>query len=138
MARKDIVTPEGAIFVNNSTMKAELVWYSHAFVGKDGWNDTYSETQRFVDSEIIRLCEPFTPLLTGMLIKSVQLGSKIGSGWLTWIAPYAKAQYYMARRNPSQTGPLRSGFWFDRMKQIYKKDIIKGARKIMRKRKGKK
>jgi hypothetical protein len=123
-----ITTRRGKISVKNSSLKAELVW-------NEGYPDNtrpFTEAQKFVDNEVLRLCEPFIPLKTGTLIKSGILGTVVGSGTVSWIAPYAAAQYYMVRVNPSQTGPLRGPYWFERMKQVFWKGIIAGARKIIR------
>jgi len=128
MARKPIriETPRGAVY-HDENMKAVLEWNTN-FQPK--WQRRYSEAQKFVDSEVLRLCEPYTPLLTGMMIKSGDLGTEIGSGTVQWIAPYSRAQYYMKRKNPSTTGPLRGPYWFERMKQVYKNQILSGARRI--------
>jgi hypothetical protein len=120
-----IETPRGKIFTGKGG-KAELTWNT-GFKAK--WNSQYSRAQRFVDSEILRLSEPFTPMDTGMLIKSGQLGTDVGSGEVKWIAPYAKAQYYSPRPVGSQTGPLRGPQWFERMKAAYKEQILQGARR---------
>lgn len=94
------------------------------------WQRRFSKAQVFVDSEVLRLSEKYTPLLTGVLIKSGILGTTIGSGLIQWIAPYARFQYYSPRKPGSQTGPLRGPFWFERMKQVSGKRIILGAKKI--------
>jgi hypothetical protein len=122
-----IDTPRGTIVVGEN-MKAELVWKTN-FRGR--WQKRFSAAQKFVDSEVLRLCEPYTPLLTGMLILSGQLGTFIGSGTVSWIAPYAIYQYYMPREIGTQTGPLRGPFWFERMKTVHKHEIVQGARKIV-------
>ena len=93
------------------------------------WSEKYSAAQKHVDSEVLRLSEPFTPLLTGTLIKSGSLGTDIGSGEVQWVAPYARAQYYAKRKPGSQTGPLRGPQWFQRMKAIYGQQIVDGAKK---------
>jgi len=121
-----IKTPRGQVFVGKGG-KAQLTWDTN-FAPK--WNGNYTRAQRFVDSEILRLSEPFTPLQTGMLIKSGSLGTDVGSGEVKWIAPYARAQYYSPRKAGSETGPLRGGFWFERMKALYKKVILDGARRL--------
>lgn len=121
-----IDTPRGAVY-HDVNMKAVLEWDTN-FQPK--WQRRYSDAQKFVDSEVLRLCEPYTPLLTGMMIKSGDLGTEIGSGTVQWIAPYSRAQYYMKRKNPSTTGPLRGPYWFERMKQVHKNQILSGARKI--------
>jgi hypothetical protein len=121
-----IETPRGSIVIG-SNGKAELKW-STTFQPK--WQHRYTDAQRYVDSEVIRLSEPFTPMLTGMLIKSATLGSEIGSGTVKWIAPYARRQFYAARKPGSQTGPLRGPFWFQRMKSAHGRQILEGARRI--------
>lgn len=90
----------------------------------------YSQAQRFVDSEVLRLSEPYIPLLTGTLIKSGILGTTIGSGLVQWIVPYARPQYYSPRPPGSLTGPLRGPYWFERMKEVRGREIIRGARRI--------
>ncbi|HLV44344.1 MAG TPA: minor capsid protein [Aggregatilineales bacterium] len=122
-----IETPRGHIEVTKGG-KAELVWHTQRFAGV--WQKRYTRAQMFVDSEILRLSEPFTPLQTGMLIKSGQLGTEIGSGKVQWIAPYAKRQYYHPRKPGSETGPLRGPYWFERMKKAHGQSIVRGAKKI--------
>ena len=60
--------------------------------------------QKFIDSECIRLMKPYTPMLSGVLIKSATLGSTIGSGEIVQIAPYARYQYYGKLMVSSITG----------------------------------
>lgn len=126
MTAPSIITPRGAIVVGKSG-KAKLEWNT-TFQKK--WQGRYSAAQAFVDSEVLRLSEPFIPLLTSMLIKSGILGTDIGSGTVEWIAPYAKAQYYSKRKPGSQTGPLRGPQWFERMKAVNRNRIVAGARRI--------
>ncbi len=140
-----IQTPRGQILVDNETMKAELVFYTDSFTGKvrggpgpgtggaQSWQGAFHQAQWFVDNEVLRLSEPFIPLKTGTMIKSGILGTEVGSGLVSWIAPYSVYQYYMTnRKTKSETGPLRGSFWFERMKQLYRKAILRGARKIIR------
>lgn len=126
----EIKVPKNVKFTKNG-VKAELVFNTRKFVGDKGsWQDKYSEAQRFIDSEVLRLCEPYTPLLTGTMIKSGTLGTDIGSGEVKWIAPYSRKQYYSPRPAGSKTGPLRGPFWFERMKQVHKAAIVAGAKAI--------
>jgi hypothetical protein len=126
MTRPTIETPRGQIFVNKNN-KAQLVWNTHF---RPKWQNRYSRAQKYVDSEVLRLSEPFTPLLTGMMIKSGTLGTDIGSGTVQWIAPYSRKQYYSTRPPGSKTGPLRGPFWFQRMKEVHKAAILAGARNL--------
>mgnify|MGYP001327167375 CR=1 FL=1 len=125
--RNPIVTPRGKVLLNNKTMKAELVWNSG--FGNE-WEGRYQNAQKYVDSEVLRLSEPYIPLQTGMLIKSGILGTDIGSGEVSWIAPYARAQYYMKRKPGSETGFLRGPKWFERMKAVSGEGIIRKARRL--------
>ena len=126
MAYPVIKTPRGTIAVGPN-MTATLEWNPN-FQPKR--QKDFSAAQKHVDSEIIRLCEPYTPLRTGMLIKSNILGTEIGSGLVQWIAPYARPQYYGTRKPGSETGPLRGPKWFERMKQVHGQTIISGGKRI--------
>ncbi len=122
-----IETPRGAVIAGPNG-KAELK-FNPNFGAKQ--TQKYSRVQKFIDSEVLRQSEPFTPLLTSMLIKSGILGTDVGSGTVSWIAPYAKRQYYKGRRpGTQQAGPLRGRFWFERMKAVRGETIIKGAKKL--------
>ncbi len=122
-----IETPRGAVILN-AQGKAELKFKSNF---SSRWTKKYTAAQKFVDSEVLRYSEPFTPLLTGTLIKSGILGTVIGSGTVSWITPYAKRQYYRGRRpGTQQAGPLRGRFWFERMKAVRGATIVKGAKKF--------
>jgi len=126
MSAPVIETPQGKIIIG-ANGKAELKFNAN-FAPK--WTRRYSQAQTFVDSEVLRLCEPFIPLLTGTLIKTGILGTDVGSGKVQWIAPYARSQYYSRRKVGSQTGGARGPHWFERMKALHGKTIITGARKI--------
>lgn len=145
MAKYPVIkTPRGKILVNEKTMKAKLTFYTDQFEGGGrgykgarSWQGTFNEAQWFVDNEVLRLCEPYIPIKTGMLILSGVLGTDVGSGVVSWIAPYAAYQYYMTNRKTLTTpGPLRGSFWFERMKQTYKDQILRGARRIFRDNRG--
>ena len=123
---KEIRTPRGVVYIGPNG-KAELKFNSN--FGKK-WTKRFSDAQVFVDSEILRLSEPYTPLLTGMMIKSGTLGTEVGSGFVKWIAPYSRKQYYLKRKVGTQTGPLRGPFWFARMKAVSGQHIIAGAKRI--------
>jgi hypothetical protein len=130
-----IETPHGSI-INSPTMKATLTWNPAMFSGPGGgtggaqsWQGRFSAAQWFVDNEVLRLCEPYVPLRTGMLVMSGILGTNVGEGVVSWIAPYAHAQYYGKRAPGSETGPLRGPQWFERMKAVSGPTIIAGARR---------
>jgi hypothetical protein len=126
MTAPKIETPRGTI-VQTANGQAELT-FNPNFVDK--WQGQYTEAQKFVDTEVLRLSEPYVPLLTSMLIKSGILGTNVGSGTVQWIAPYARRQYYSKRIPGSLTGPLRGPFWFERMKAVSGEEIIRLAREL--------
>ena len=110
--------------------------------------------QKFIDSECIRLMAPYTPYRNGMLEESATLGTKIGSGEINQISPYARFQYYGKVMVSPITGspwaakgekkiltdrdlqygtskhPLAGKMWFDRMVVDHKGEILEGARKV--------
>lgn len=85
--------------------------------------------QKFVDSEVIRHMDSYTPFKSGALKSSPQGQSTIGSGKITQQTPYAKRLYYNPQYNFNEA-PRRGGKWFERMKQNHKSDILKGAAQI--------
>ena len=110
--------------------------------------------QKFIDQETIRLMTPYTPFRAGILEKGATLGTKIGSGEINQISPYARFQYYGKVMVSSVTGspwarygekkvltdrdlvhdksihPMAGPFWFARMKADKKDEILAGARKV--------
>ena len=121
---------------------------------KDRGLEDMGSTQKFIDSECIRLMAPYTPYRNGMLEESATLGTKIGSGEINQISPYARFQYYGKVMVSPITGspwaakgekkvltdrdlqydasnhPLAGKMWFDRMVADHKDDILNGARKV--------
>lgn len=117
------------------------------------WNERYARAQKYVDSEVIRLCGPYVPFETGTLQRSALIATTIGSGEVIWNAPYAKYLYYgnlmvspttgsswakkgerkvLTGRSLNYNGaPKRGKLWFERMKADHKQDILNGARRIV-------
>lgn len=149
---KRIDTPQGSIIVTkgNKGISSRLKW-NEGFKGK--WQGKIDNAQKFVDSECIRRMDKYTPMLSGMLIKSATLGTKIGTGKIQQIAPYAKYQYYGKLMVSSKTGsswskgekkiltdrnlnynnsvhPLAGAFWFERMKRDHLESILQGAKRM--------
>ena len=87
------------------------------------------KTQKFIDSEVIRRMDPYTPFRSGQLKRSPTGATKIGSGKVVSQTPYAKRLYY----NPQyhfEGAPMRGGKWFERMKADHRDSILRGAIKI--------
>lgn len=132
-------------------LNVNLVW-SQTF-GKDR-TARFSLVQKFVDSECIRRMVPYTPARNNVLYKSPTLGTKIGSGEILYLNPYARYQYYGKLMVSSVTGssyaargekkvltekdleydkarhPRATSFWFEHMKAQEGEAILRGAARI--------
>lgn len=126
--------PDGWVFKTDKG-KAELKW-NPQFSSK--WNEKYEEAQIWLDEKILDDCEPFVPFRTGMLVLSGQLGTVAGDGIVQWQIPYAKYQYYgkvmvgIPRRVTDRDlvyhgGGSRGSFWFERAKELWLDDWVKGV-----------
>ena len=134
----EIKSPRGTVIKTGKTT-CRLTW--NPGLAPEA-NARYSRAQKFVDSEVLRHSTPYTPMRSSMLIKSGTLGTKIGSGLVQWIAPYARYQYYgkvmvgpapkvLTERPLTYNGaPQRGAYWFERMKADKGSTIIAGAKKI--------
>ena len=120
-----IETPRGCI-IKNDKNKAELQW-NEAF--SKNRTQGFNRVQVFIDNEVLRLCDPYVPKDTGMLIKSGILGTVVGSGEVIYQAPYARNQYYTnsGNGNHNKSG-LRGPFWFERMKADNKKKLFEDVK----------
>lgn len=148
--------PERIKQPKNESIKLEkaqlnLVWSQN--FGADR-TERFESAQKFVDSECIRFMVPYTPMLNGILMKSPVLGTKIGSGHIYYLNPYARYQYYGKLMVSSITGsafasmgekkvltgtdlnhqksrhPQAGPVWFDRMKSEKASQILRGAAKL--------
>lgn len=131
MANRSIIvkTPRGALVQNKTDHGKTVVrleWNENFGAQR---TEDFSQAQKYVDSEVLRLSAPYMPIQTGMLIKSGQLGTVIGSGEVNWIAPYAAPQYYRTARSRPYDAH-RGAYWFERMKADHKSEIIDGAKRI--------
>lgn len=82
------------------------------------------KAQKFLDSEILWKCDPYIPFKTGMLRGSGILGTKVGSGRIRWIAPYAKRQYYKGLASGK-----RGRWWLKRAMTAHGEEIIRSTQK---------
>lgn len=131
----EIQTPRGTIVHRTSrrgAITAEFRFnrgFGHEMSGR------FSRAQKFVDSEVLRRCDPRVPFRTGMLKKSGILGTVVGSGLVRYNAPYARRNYYENRGNGIEgknKGGKRGKLWFEDMKKEDRADILRGAQRIAR------
>lgn len=119
-----IDSPRGTLMQFDG-IRVELKWNS-GVSGK--WGGEFSKAQQIVDSECLRYCSRLVPFRTGFLEKSGILGTKIGSGEVRYIAPYAHRQYYFTATSRPYDGQ-RGAKWFERMKAAHRDDILAAAGK---------
>lgn len=103
----------------------------------DNAEKRFEKTQKYIDSEVLRLSEPYVPFRNGKLIESGTSGTVIGSGVVEYTAPYAKEQYYTnAGRGidglnaANGNKGMRGKEFFERMKADHGDEILEGAKKI--------
>lgn len=107
--------------------KFELRLDTEKAIKKRGLNEN-GRVQEYIDFECLRLCEPMVPKDSSTLIQSGRINSQMGSGQIKYNTPYARRWYYMPAN--FQEAPERGNYWFERMKQRYRKQILAGAKKI--------
>jgi hypothetical protein len=108
--------------------KAQLIWNDEFATNR---TKGFERVQVYVDNKVLRKCDPYVPMDTGTLKKSGILGTVVGSGEVVYNAPYARKQYYTNKGNGNHNkSGLRGSYWFERMKNDHKRDILDGARKI--------
>lgn len=86
--------------------------------------------QKYIDSEVIRYCDPLVPMMTGTLKHSATTETVIGTGIVKYGTPYGRNNYYNNRGNGTEglnRGGHRGRLWFERMKTQHGADILRGA-----------
>jgi hypothetical protein len=109
------------------------VKFTFEIYGSANRKDEFKKVQEYVDNEVLRKCDPYVPMDTGTLKKSGILGTVVGSGEVVYNAPYARKQYYTNKGNGNHNkSGLRGSYWFERMKSDHKRDILDGAKNILK------
>lgn len=94
--------------------------------------ETRGKVQQSIDSEVLRLTDPYVPMDSGKLKQSGTQHTKIGSGEVIYRTPYARKQYHTNKGNG-----LRGRQWFERSKADNRDSILNGACKVAGARGGK-
>ena len=142
--------------IRQQKIEVNLAW--NKVFGKEQ-TDRFNDTQKFVDSECIRLMVKYTPARNNILYKAATLGTKIGSGHIYYNSPYARYLYYGVVYGPNfpifEQGQLVGFYsppsksptgremqydtarhsqaqklWFEVMKTNHKQQILRGAAAI--------
>ena len=126
----NITTPKGRVYQYKDKageVKVQIEW-NKGF--GDDWTDHLNTVQAQFDMEVLRLTDPYVPMQTGMLRRSAQLASNIGSGELVWNTPYAAEQYYHTSKSRGYS-PTAGAYWGDRMKADNLTHLANFARKAV-------
>lgn len=92
----------------------------------------HEAAQVFLDSEVMRTTEPYVPMDTGTLARSVQLATKPGSGQVLYDTPYAKKLYYGLNMDfATDKHPKATAKWLEASKSVHLKDWVVGVKKIL-------
>lgn len=127
-------TPKGELVkvkTKSGNVKMEIRW-AEGFGPK--MTEKIQDVQAYVDSQVLRLSEPYIPKDTGILKQSGIMNTQIGTGQVKYRTPYARRWYYMPARFEQGSGSGmnsigRGNYWFHRMKREYLQRILQGARK---------
>lgn len=91
----------------------------------------FQKAQEFVDSEVLKDCDPYVPMRSGNLVRSGQRGTSIGSGQVVYNAPHAGPQYHAYPNKSKSKHPQATMEWFEAAKAVNKEKWIKGAQRIV-------
>ena len=94
----------------------------------------YQAAQKWLDNEVLKDSEPYVPFDTGMLARSGQTGTQLGSGDIVYSAPYAKRLYYgKGMHFNTHAHPQASAQWFEKAKAVRGKNWVEGAERVLKK-----
>lgn len=85
--------------------------------------------QKFLDSEVIRLSDPYCPFRIGTLKNSAPINTVIGMGEVVYATPYARRLWYHPEYN-FNGAPMRGAYWAQRMWADHGNQITKGTAQI--------
>lgn len=85
-----------------------------------------SPAQKFVDSEFIRLTDPYVPFRTGATKDSAINNTVIGNGLITYATPYVRRIWSHPELN-FNGAPMRGAYWGQRSWADHGDEIIRGA-----------
>lgn len=91
------------------------------------------KVQKYIDSEVLRCCDSYVPMMTGRLKESGTTSTVIGSGRVHYDTPYARKNYYENAGRGTEglkRGGKRGRLWFERMKPDHLPGILRGVKKI--------
>ena len=97
--------------------------------------DNIVRAQKYLDNAVLKDTDPYVPMRTGVLKKSGVLGTRIGSGLVEYVAPYAWKCYYGVHiRFSKSRHPLAQAKWFEASKAVNKNKWLEQVRSFARRR----
>lgn len=90
----------------------------------------FYKAQCMVDSECLRTIEPFMPIQTGMMIRSGQLHTIIGSGKIVQRTPYVLKQFFDTSSTRAYDA-MRGSHWWPRWKNVHGSRVKRIAQKVL-------
>ena len=104
----------------------KLVLDTKEVIGR--FDPKYAQAQKWIDNEVLKDSSPYVPMRTGDLMRSGIAGTKLGSGKVNYVMPYAKAMYYGLKfRFSKDKHPQACAQWFEVSKAVHLNDWIKGV-----------
>ena len=123
-----IITSRGTL-LTNARGDAVIEWRD----GVRRMEQRYNSIQKFIDNTVVRHMNPYVPMRTGILAKSVILGSRMGSGELVFVAPYSRRAYYSVNMRFSKSRHrLAQAKWAEGMKAARMPQIEREVRDYSR------
>lgn len=93
--------------------------------------ENIERAQKYLDSQVLKDTDKYVPMRTGILVRSGVLGTRIGSGEIQYISPYAKKLYYGVNiRFGKSRHPFACAKWFEASKAVNKRSWLSEVRKI--------
>lgn len=91
-----------------------------------------TKAQFMLDSAVKRDTDPYVPMDTGRLARSVQTSSPSGSGLIVYDTPYARRLYYGHCSIKGTHHPLARRMWFEEAKAVHGKRWIAEVERILK------
>ena len=91
------------------------------------------DAQRFLDESVLKDTDKYVRYRTGVLARSAQTASRIGSGAIIYDTPYAKRVYYDESTFVTKDiHPLATPKWFEESKRKNEKKWMDAVEKILK------
>lgn len=118
---------------NNSPIAFDVTVHFNASELKNELTRNGRMAQVMLDDAVKRDTDPYVPMDTGMLARSVQTASPSGSGAVVYDTPYAHRLYYGLAFNFRKTHhPLATAQWFEAAKSVNEKRWIAEVERILK------